>query len=197
MKKILSILLATVMIFSLAITAFAADNIADEEGKASADKDVTASYDEGIKDQTVATVYFVKVDWETQSTLKYFDGTTTYKWNAAETKYEEVAPEDKGWSGEATVKVTVTNQSNAEITAAATWNAAVGLTVACTFDEATKTVASAAEGVEIKAEAEGEAQTGIINATISQPTAGTISEDNAVVGTIRVNIAPVAAAEEP
>lgn len=189
MKKTLSILLAVVLMFALALPVFAEDNVADTSGgTGSADQAVTAQYDKGTDDKEVATVYHVTVAWNVESTLKYSDGNTTYTWNADDTKYVATT-ENKGWTGDATVAITVTNKSNAEVTATAAWANAANITAACTFDEVTKTIGSAAEDVEVADQAKGAAKTGEITATVAAPTAGTISENNATVGTITVSIA--------
>lgn len=191
MKKTLSILLAVVLMFALALPVFAEGNVANGSGAGSADQAVTATYQEGTESTDVATVYHVTVAWNVESSLKYSDGNTTYTWNAEDTKYvANVA--DKGWTGEATVTITVTNKSNADVTAAAAWANAEGITAACAFDEVTKTIESAAKDVTVADGETGAAKTGKITATVAAPTAGTISENNATVGTITVNIAKTA-----
>lgn len=193
MKKTLSILLAVVLMFALALPVFAEDNVADASGGAgSADQAVTATYQEGTESTDVATVYYVTVAWNVDSTLTYYDGTTTYTWNAEETKYVANKPTDNGWTGDATVKITVTNKSNADVKAEAAWADAAGIKAACTFDEATKTIESAAKDVTVADGETGAAKTITITANVDTPSEGTISENNATVGTITVNIAKVA-----
>lgn len=192
MKKALSFILVAVMLLALAVPAFAADNVADETtGAGKSEGIVTAEFDEGsdVNDaEKVAKTYLVTVDWTIESTLKYSNGTTTYTWNTDDTKYES-STAGKGWTGEADVAITVTNKSNDAITAKATWAAAEGITAACEFDKTTIDVESAAKGVEVADGAEGSAKTGEIKASVATPTEGTISENNATVGTITVAIA--------
>lgn len=197
MKRTLSIFLAVVLTFALAIPAFAAeDGATDAEGKGSSSQTVTAEYVGNTEDKDVATVYYVTVDWNVTSTLKYSDGTTTYTWNTEDTKYV-ANTEEQGWTGTATVEITVTNKSNADITATATWANAEDITAECTFaNDGKVTVESAAKDVEVADGAKGEAQTGTITATVATPAEGTISENNATVGTITVTIAPTPAAPE-
>lgn len=189
MKKTLSILLAVVLMFALALPVFAEGNVADASGAGSADQAVTATYQAGTESTEVATVYHVTVDWKVESTLKYYNGTTTYTWNANDTKYEANEPTDKGWTGDATVTITVTNKSNAKVTATADWANAEGITAACTFDGNGATIESAAKDVTVADGETGEAKTDMITASVAAPTAGTISENNATVGTITVSIA--------
>ena len=194
MKKYLSLILALVLALAMAIPAFAAtESVVDEKtGAGSSEQDITAKYEEG-KEKTdptdVATVYYVTVEWSVTSDLKYYDGTTTYTWNAEETKYEKVDPVDDGWSGTATVEITVTNQSNAEVTATADWATAAEIEAECEFTGNAVAVKSAADGVEVADGEAGEAQVAKINAAIDTPTEGTIDEDDAKVGTITVTIA--------
>lgn len=191
MKKIINLFLALAIVFALAVPAFADDTATFETNTGSADKDVTAKYESEKVDEdlsNVAKVYLVTVDWTVNSTLKYSDGTRTYKWNAGDTKYEEVDPTDDGWEGSASVTINVTNKSNDAIKATASWEAKNGITVDCSFDEETVDVASAAANATIQ-NPNGAAVIKTITATIDKPTAGKITTDNAVVGTITVEIA--------
>lgn len=189
MKKFLIALLALVMMFALAVPVFAEPAEVSVPGSSSAD--IKANYEEGTDSDRVETVYLVTVDWKINSTLVYSDGTTTYKWNANDTKYEAQAPEDKGWTGNATVEITVTNKSNAAITASAEWTDATDITAACDFVESEIEIASAATGTNLSAPdkvLEGSAQTDKIEATV-EVTDGTIDADDTTVGTITVSIA--------
>lgn len=198
MKKILSFLLATVLIFAMAVPAFAAEevsNVADETaGTGETGKVVTATHKNSEDSEEVDTVYLVTVEWGVESDLTYYDGTQTFKWNAPDTKYEADAIVDKGWSGQADVTITVTNKSNAEVTAEASWKAEDDIEAECDFggdDTATVTIESAADGVEIEDQATGEAKTETINATVTvAEDSDGITDDNAPVGTITVNIEP-------
>ena len=192
MKKYLSLVLAAVLMLALAIPAFAESPITGN-GTGSDSKDITAEYESMKVDDDaskVAKVYYVTLDWTVTSTLKYSDGTTTFTWNANETKYEAQDPTDDGWTGNAQVAVKVTNQSNDVITADAAWKAAVGIAAECTFENQNVEVKSAAENVKVANGEVGTAQSETITANVAKPTSGTISQNNAVVGTITVEIAP-------
>ena len=189
MKKALSFILAAVMLFALAVPAFAVDNVTSGNNAGSASENVTADYEAGKT--TAATVYLVNVTWGVTSELKYSDGTTTYIWNANTTEYTQGTTSGQGWTGDAKVDITVTNKSNAAITATASWANAQGITAACTFDsEKDKVdVESAATGTDLSAnQLKGSEKTGTIKATVTVSN-GTITQSNAVVGTITVNIA--------
>ena len=192
MKKVLSVLLAVVMLLALAMPAFAADDITSGSGSATETQPVTATYEDATT--SAGTVYYVTISWQTtENTLKYKAGNTAYTWDGATMKYQSGSVTGNGWEGTAKVQVTVTNQSNAEITANASWAQASGLTVACSFDNASVDVESAAKDIgTITDGATGAAQTKTITATIAAPTNGTISSTGATVGTITVSIAPKA-----
>ena len=192
MKKTLSILLSIVLMFALAIPVFAAEetSVTDLPANPAPNHDVTATYTPG-QNVSGGTVYHVTVAWDIQSDLTYTQGNTTYTWNTDSTKYEKGEPAEDKWSGKATVTITVTNRSNAAITATPSWQAAAGIDVTC--DEGTAVnVPSAATGTDLTAAepmVQGEAKSDTITATVNTPTGGSISANNAVVGTITVNIA--------
>lgn len=191
MKKALSILLAATLVLVLPATVLAVDDVTSGTGTGDTKTNVTATYKENTTGD-IDTVYLVNVEWNVNSTLKYSDGETTYTWNAADTKYETGATTGDGWTGDATVGITVTNKSNAAISATASWAAAAPIEAECTFADNKNSVEiiSAADGVTPADNAAGEAKTGTISATVATPTAGTISQNNAPVGTITVSIAP-------
>ena len=127
MKKILSILLAVLMLAALSVTAFATNYTEGEPynetlpslSAADATKSVYAS---SVTDHSTAldntAHYYFTVAWTESNALVYNGGITTYIWNAEEAKYvpdttrTEVG---RGWSGNATYGITITNQSNASI----------------------------------------------------------------------------------
>lgn len=193
MKKTISILLALVLVLALSATAFAANSIEPNvsgTGKATTG-DVTASYTDGTTGE-VAKAYYVTVSWDVDSSLAYTAGNTTLTWNAEEMKYEGTTG-DGMWSGAATVKVTVTNKSNAAITATAVWNkdTSAGASAEMKFDNATVRVESAADGVAVVAGQSGAEKTGTITGTISSgDVSGTISETDAKLGNVTVSFQP-------
>lgn len=188
MKKFLSAVLALAMMAAMAVPAFAAeDPIKTLPG--SATQDVPAEYVPGTDNKdNVEVVYYVTVDWTVDSTLKYSDGETTYTWNAIGMQYESET-ENKGWSGDATVTIKVTNQSNAAVTATASWAEEGEIEADCDFTNNAAEIGSAAAGVDIVAGATGTAKDATITAKVATPTAGTIAENDATVGTITVTIA--------
>lgn len=196
MKKYFSLILVLVLAFAMTISAFAADNAVDGQGAGTGKADVTAQFAAGEDKNDpgdVATVYHVTLEWTVTSTLKYSAGTTTYTWNADETKYEAQDPIGEGWEGTAQVKVTVTNKSNAEIKATAAWANAGSVEATVGFDNSEITIASAAKDITTVTDgAKGEEQTGSITANITAITAGTINTNNAVIGTVNLTLAPKA-----
>ena len=196
MKKYFSLILVLVLAFAMTISAFAADNAVDGQGAGTGKADVTAQFAAGEdkNDPTdVATVYHVTLEWAVTSTLKYSAGTTTYTWNADDTKYE-ASTAGEGWTGTAQVKVTVTNKSNAEIDATAVWAKVGDIEATVSFsDNGQITVPSAAKDITTVTDgAKGEEQTGSITASITAITGGTITTDNAVIGTVNLTLAPKA-----
>lgn len=194
MKKTLSVILALAMMLTLTTVAFAEPTLVQGQGNGNSDQEVTATYDPATTSGD--TVYYVTVEWNMESnTLKYSEGDTAYTWNGAEMKYEEVTtttqPTGQGWEGQAVYTVKVTNQSNAEINAVATWVEANSLTVNCEFDKNNQKLDSAAEGIEPGDDETGTAQDVTIQATVETPEDGTITEGNTKVGTITVTITPV------
>lgn len=194
MKKYLIALLALAMMFALAVPVFAAEESSSETFESlpgDTSQAVKAAYEKGTDNKDdVAKVYYVTVDWTVNSTLKYSDGTTTYTWNAEDTKYDKET-DGEGWEGSATVTIKVTNKSNDDITAKATWANEGTIVAPCSFtDNGEIEVESAAKDVDLDSDnLQGAAQTKTITATVDQPTAGTINANDATVGTITVHIA--------
>ena len=208
MKKTLSIFLAIVLMFALAIPAFAESPIEDSTG--SDEHTVTAQYEanENVKG---GNVYYVTIAWDTtDNSLKYSAGTTTYTWDGANMKYEAgTSGQNAGWTGSATVKVTVTNQSNAAITATSDWSSSYNLKAAysesyaesnkggaadTTLNDGKVTLGSAAIDAEggdlaLSTEVTGNAQKADITYAITTEGASAITQTGTV-GTITLTIAP-------
>ena len=120
MKKVLSFVLALVMVMALSVTSFAANgipNTGDGEFPGSTDNiDITANFTDN-KD-VVNHKYHVTVKWEPNVTISYSNGYTTYTWNTTETKYETKATEAAWTVNEgANIKITVENRSDGAIQA--------------------------------------------------------------------------------
>ena len=80
MKKVLSFVLALVMVLALSVTAFAEENTYNEVKKTE-NKDITANYEAG-KD-TVPTVYSFTITWTpaAENNLTYKGEQATYTWD--------------------------------------------------------------------------------------------------------------------
>lgn len=119
MKKVTSLLLALVMALALAVPAFAEGKvIAPNEGEPS--KNVEAKYT-APKDTDGGKVYYFTVTWteNEKMDLSYTGEDATYKWNGKTMHYEKTVnnTDQVGWAGSAGYKVTITNQSNDDISA--------------------------------------------------------------------------------
>lgn len=204
MKKLIGMILALVMVFSLSMTAMAADvDAGDISGGTS--QNVTATY-EGTTAGEIATVYYVNIAWAAgENTLKYTNNQATYAWDAEQCKYVVANAGDvaqNGWSGSAVYTVTVTNKSNATIYATPSVVGATDITANGAYSEGTPvkwadnklTLTSAAvdgEGNALTpgADVAGTAQTGSVKVTVTVD--GENSEGinaNATVATITVNL---------
>lgn len=117
MKKALSMILVLTMVLALALPAMAVD--LEPSNDASKTQDVKATF-EG-ETEKAATVYYVTITWDdnNSSGLKYTGKQGVYTWDGENMKYTEDAEQTKAakWEGTATYKVTVSNQSNAAVTA--------------------------------------------------------------------------------
>ena len=119
MKKVLSFVLALVMVMALSVTAFAVDYTDVDTAKTNT-VDVTAGYTAG-SEQEGATTYKFTVSWNaTTDSLKYVGEKAEYVWNAddsANLHYERNVTNaaQAGWSGSYVLEVTVQNYSNAAL----------------------------------------------------------------------------------
>lgn len=209
MKKIMSLVLALALVLSMGVTVFAAEStnpttVKNEDiDNNNTNIEVTAGYD--APSYTVAsTVYHVVVAWEKSGTIKYVGDKFTYTWNpetgdnGAYTKNGTAAHWEV--SSDAKVAITVTNKSNAAITATCGAPAAktdTGVTgieghygngTDQTAELNLESAAPATVGPETTEEQlKGTAKEGNATYTITGVD-GTISRDNVVIGTITVSI---------
>lgn len=168
MKKIFAIVLSIVMLVCMSTTAFAAD--VTNQGTGAYTGNVTGSY---VAGGSGGTVYSVDIKWEGLSFTYEAAGT---QWNPGTHQYEENG--EAGWASN-TGTITVTNHSNAAITAVPSYTAAEGYASAgVSFSTDSLSVISAATN--------NQAESGTITVT---PTgslpAGT---DKATIGTITITI---------
>lgn len=112
MKKIISLILAMVMVLSLSVTAFAAELDNDKKQE---EINVSAKYVDGISG---GTVYSVDLNWGAMEFTYTVSGSQV--WNP-ETHEYDTTTEDK-WEAVGN-EITVTNHSNAAIKATFTFNA--------------------------------------------------------------------------
>lgn len=195
MKKIVSLLLAVVMVMCMSVTAFAAEIDSDTI-------DIPASYTGSSitivgpdGSATTATVYSVKLEWTGINGVAYKGAQTAYYWDEASLTYKQHDNSTTaGWTDDSdSCTITVTNKSNAAIKATAEFKAAenIGATVTCAFGNNGCTIASAAPTeAELKAgTVQGAAKIGQITADISA--SGTLNSGVTSVGTITITIASV------
>lgn len=202
MKKIMSLVLALALVLSMGVTVFAEESDTVETVPGSKNIDVTAGYT-AAKYDTGATVYHVVVAWEKTGTITYAGNQYYYDWKVDENNFGYVKNDgkstDAGWTVKnATVAITVTNKSNAAITAtcgapaAKTDTGVTGITghygEDVTATETTLTLKSAAPKITGPNDVlTGTEQKASATYTITGVN-GTISQDNVVIGTITVSI---------
>lgn len=146
MKKYFSMILVLVMVFALAVPAFAAD--IDDKVTGSTSQEVTAGYTKPV-DTAADTVYRVTLTWEPAETsnLSYTGKQSTYTWDTEGLVYKENVDTAEGWDGSTGYTLTVTNYSNAEVEAATSATVNYNLTLEKPTSEK-ETLKSAAEGIE-------------------------------------------------
>jgi hypothetical protein len=137
MRKLLTIMLAVAMVCALTITANA-DTLGTENTAGS--KDVNGTY---VAGQKAGTVYSVNVEW---GSLEFtFTDASEGTWDPATKTYVNQTEAFWAPNSETADKVTVTNNSNAEVTVSFAFTAAEGCNVTAAFDKATATLPSAAD----------------------------------------------------
>ena len=169
MKKITTLILSLILALALSVTAFAAT-----VGTGDQEIDVEGKYQDNT---TVSTVYSVDVTWGAMQFTYSENGSMT--WNPADHTYSDNTI--AGWTANGNT-VTVTNHSNAEMTASFRFDALSSFsTVTGSFDIAAETLEAGVEG--------GYDTADEVTATLSLE--GTLDEnvtDFTKIGTITVNI---------
>lgn len=172
MKKIISLVLALLMIMSLSISAFAADGVGNG-GTDSAE--VKGTY----KGTASVTIYSVDISW---SGLEFtYNGAYEGEWNPGTHSYDNGTK--AGWA-EGTGTITITNHSNTGITAVPSYKAASGFEDAdMIFSTSSLAVATADNGV-------GTAAGSAVIGTITVTPTGTLPEGTtgATIGRITITI---------
>lgn len=172
MKKKISFMLALMMVMCFSMTAFAADR---ENAEITKSTNVTGTYNATAS----SVVYSVDISW---SDMKFtYNGAYKGKWNPEKHIYESSV--EAGWDKNKGT-ITVTNNSNTDITATPVYNAAEGYDSAkMVFDNESLNVTTADNGIDGNA---GHAVTG----TIAVSPEGSLPEGtvDAVIGTITISI---------
>lgn len=111
MKKIISLLLALVMVMGLSVTAFAGE-YGEPSATTKEDATITASYTGGSV--THNDKYKINVKWTPSGTIRYSDAVTTYNWNTTSLTYDkDPSSTTAGWvCDKAAIKIDVTNYSS-------------------------------------------------------------------------------------
>lgn len=182
MKKIIALILTLILVMSLAIVAFATE---PSDGMGDHLINVTGSYVPGTTSSD--TLFSVEIKWENMNFI--YHAAKAGEWDAENHKYLEDT--EAYWEGEGTI--TVTNSSNAKITATPKYAAAQGYGDATmTFTPGKLSIASAESGkaevgtMTVKPEGflpemDESATIGAITVTIAQDTNVTAEEMEALI----------------
>lgn len=200
MKKVTSLLLALVMALALAVPAFAEVTEIDPAEGGSKTQNVEATYT-APKDTPAAKVYYFTVTWteNEKMDLSYTGEDATYKWNGSTMYYEKTVNNagKVGWTGSAGYTVTITNQSNDDISATTSATANFKLKAAVTAGNETATLESAAKNIEFTdTTTTGVASTKVTTYTFSNvgndtstaPEAKDVTDGKVIAGTISVTV---------
>lgn len=153
MKKVLSFVLALVMVMALSVTAFAEDKTNVYNGAPTPPKsetqNVTADFTPADLKEGAKTYHFT-ITWafDANNNLSYTGAKATYTWDTANLKYvPNEGATDAKWEGSAKVNVSVSNRSNAALTVSTEVTKNEYNLKATTTDSTPQTAKSAADGI--------------------------------------------------
>ena len=175
MKKLIATALALTMTLSLSTTALAGGNV-DGAGLGSQDINVTAKYNDGVKEPTV---YSVDLTWE-DMTFTYNESGTRI-WNPDTHTYTDTT--SAGWDKDTAV-VTATNHSNANVTVSFTYTPQGDTGVDASMTKSSFILAAGMENYPDDASTNSSALT--IHGS-SKPN-GSVTAEGVTIGTITVTI---------
>lgn len=168
MKRAFTMTLALLLVMSLSAVAFAAAP-GDSESI-----DVTGKYNSTVN---TATVYSVDIVWENMTFT--YNEVTEKVWNSADHSYSSTTTGE--WD-KTTANITVTNHSNAAVTAAVAYNAVADTGVTGTLTNTEKVLASGVEGKPNEADAL------VATLTISGKPNETVTNDGVKIGSITITL---------
>ena len=175
MKKLIATALALTMTLSLSTTALAGGNV-DGAGLGSQDINVTAKYNDGVKEPTV---YSVDLTWE-DMTFTYNESGTRI-WDPDTHTYKDTTSD--GWDKDTAV-VTATNHSNANVTVSFTYTPQGDTGVDASMSKPSFILAAGVENYPDDASTNSSALT--IHGS-SKPN-GSVTAEGVTIGTITVTI---------
>ena len=175
MKKLIATALALTMTLSLSTTALAGGNV-DGAGLGSQDINVTAKYNDGVKEPTV---YSVDLTWE-DMTFTYNESGTRI-WDPDTHTYKDTT--SVGWD-KFTAEVTATNHSNTVVTVSFTYTPQGNTGVTASMTKQSFTLAAGVENYPDHAPTNSAALT--INGN-SKPN-DSVTAEGVTIGTITVTI---------
>ena len=220
MKKITSLILALVMALSLTVTALAADpvegkvTITDFSAATTRSIEIPADYENTATPEAIQTKYYVYMQWNVTSSLKYTVDANSYEWKVysdedgtsemtteqttANTQPKSAGYEINGtWSGTAAVSVKVVNWSNKDVKVSYKFDGAAeggNVTKAFTFNQAAWGLSPTAQTIATKADHTSTAlvtavNDGGVNFTIqAAEITGAIKDNVTSIGTLTVTV---------